>query len=233
MAEAIALLEMAIAADPDFALAKAFVARCYAWRNPQGWAPAPMEERDKAIKLAREALEESPDDPAVLWMVGFVHWQLRVDGDAALDLYNRSLALNANCVQALTLRGWALATAGRPDEGMPSLLKALRLSPFDPEAFVGMAALGCACLMSRRFEEGLGWTTRALRERPAFAPALRFHAVCLAELGRLKEARETVDHLLEIEPGLALRTLRERVPIFDAQALDLFLEGLRKAGLPE
>jgi tetratricopeptide (TPR) repeat protein len=233
MTKAIELLEQAIAIDPDFALAKAFAARCYAWRNPQGWAPAPKEERDKAIKLGREALEAGSDDPAVLWMVGFVYWQLRVDGDAALDLYDRSLALNSNCVQALTLRGWALATAGRADEGLPSLLQALRLSPFDPEAFVTMSALGCAHLLSGRFEEGLRWTTRALRERPAFAPALRFHAACLAQLGRREEARETVDHLLKVEPGLRLETLRQRVPIFDATSLDLFLEGLRNAGLPE
>jgi adenylate cyclase len=233
MAKAVELLEQAISIDADFALAKAFVARCYAWRNPQGWAPAPMEERDKAIGLAREALEAGADDPAVLWMVGFVYWQLRVDADAALDLYDRSIALNANCVQALTLRGWALATAGRPNEGLPSLLRALRLSPFDPEAFVTMSALGCAHLLSGGFEEGLAWTTRALRERPAFAPALRFHAICLAELGRLEEAQETIDHLLEVEPGLRLATLRERVPIFDDAALNAFLAGLRKAGLPE
>jgi TolB-like protein/tetratricopeptide (TPR) repeat protein len=233
MAKALELLEQAIAIDPDFALAKAFVARCYAWRNPQGWAPAPDEERDKAISLAREALAAGSDDPAVLWMVGFVYWQLRVDGEAALALYERSLALNGNSVQALTLRGWALATAGRAEEGLPSLVQALRLSPFDPEAFVCMSALGCAYLMSGRFEEGLTWTTRALRERPAFAPALRFHAVCQAELGRLEEARETVDHLIKIEPGLRLATLRQRVPIFDARSLDIFLQGLRKAGLPE
>jgi TolB-like protein/class 3 adenylate cyclase len=233
MGRAIALLEQAIAVDPAFALAKAFVARCYAWRNPQGWAPAPDLEKATAIRLGREALAEGGNDPSVLWMVGFVKWQLRVDFDGALDLYERSLAINPNCAPALTVRGWALAWAGRSDEAFPSLLQALRLSPLDPEAFFAMSALGSAYMLAGRFEEGLKWTTRALRERPGFAPALRFHAICLARLGRSREARETVDHLLQLEPGLGLTILEQRAPIFHAKSMAFYLDSLRVAGMPD
>jgi adenylate cyclase len=230
---AIMYLERAIAIDPHFALAKALEARCYAWRNPQGWATAPEEERGLAVRLSREALQDGADDPSVLWMVGFAMWQLRIDPKGALELYDRSLALNANCAQALALRGWALATAGQLDEAVPSLLRALRLSPFDPEAFFTMSALGCAYLMAGRFGEAFEWTSRALRQRPTFAPALRFHAVCLVGLGRLSEAHDTVAHLLRLEPRLTISTLRRRAPIFDAKLMNTFLDGLRKAGLPE
>jgi TolB-like protein/tetratricopeptide (TPR) repeat protein len=231
--EAIGLLARAIAIDPRFALAKALAARCYAWRNPQGWAAAPEEEKATAIRLAREALHDGGDDPSVLWMVGFVMWQLRVDLDGALELYDRSLALNANCPQALTLRGWALGCAGRIDEASTSLAQALRLSPVDQEAFFTMTALGWTHLMAGRCDEAVEWTSRALRERPAFAPALRFHAVCLVELGRLEEARDTVAYLLQLEPGLTASKLRRRAPIFDEKQMNAFLDGLRKAGLPE
>jgi adenylate cyclase len=231
--KAIVLLDRAIAIDPHFALAKALAARCYAWRNPQGWATAPEEEKAIAVRLGREALQDGEHDPSVLWMVGFVMWQLRVDPEGALELYDRSLALNANCAQALTLRGWALATAGRLDGAVPSLLQALRLSPLDPEAFFTMSALGCAYLMAKRFDEAFKWTSRALRERPTFAPALRFHTVCLVKLGRLSEARDAIAHLLRLEPCLTISTLRQRAPIFDARLMNTFLDGLRRAGLPE
>src|SRR5690606_38676004 len=137
----LALLDRAIAIDPHFALAKALAARCYAWRNPQGWAAAPEEEKAIAVRLGEEALRDGSDDPSVLWMVGFVMWQLRIDLDTALDLYERSLVLNAICTQALILRGWALATAGRLDEAVEALFQPPRLSPLDPEAFFTMAAL--------------------------------------------------------------------------------------------
>jgi TolB-like protein/DNA-binding SARP family transcriptional activator len=230
--EAIALLDRAVAIDPHFALAKALAARCYAWRNPHGWAAVPQDEKATAIRLGREALQDGADDPTVLWMVGYAWWQLRVDLDGALELYDRSLVLNPNSAQAHALRGWTLATAGRSDEAIASLLHALRLSPFDPEAFFTMSGMGCAYMMAGRFEEAVDCTRRALRERPTFGPALRFHAVSLAELGRLDEARETVARLLELEPGLSLSILRERVP-GDPRFMDLFLDGLRKAGLPE
>jgi TolB-like protein/Tfp pilus assembly protein PilF len=230
--EAMAFLDRAIAIDPHFALAKALTARCYAWRNPQGWATDPETEKAIAVRLGRDALHDGDDDPSVLWMVGFVMWQLRVDLDGALELYDRSLALNPNCPQALALRGWALGCAGQLEEATASLTLALRLSPVDQEAFFTMTALGWTHLMSGRSDEAVEWTTRALRERPGFAPALRFHALCLVKLGRMDEARATVASLLQQEPGLTASKLRQRAPIFDAAMMDAFIDGLRKAGLP-
>jgi adenylate cyclase len=230
--ETLRLLDRAIAIDPHFALAKALAVRCYAWRSPQGWAAAPEEEKAVADRLCREALLDTPDDPTVLWMVGFAMWQLLGEPERALDLYDRSLALNPNGAQALALRGWAMATAGRPDEAIPPLLQALRLSPLDTEAFFTMSAMGCAYLMAGRFDEAIVWTGRALRERPTFGAALRFHAICLAELGRLDEARDIVAQMLRLEPGLTIPLLSRRVPIYDARLKATFLAGLRKAGLP-
>jgi hypothetical protein len=87
--------------------------------------------------------------------------------------------------------------------------------------------------MAGSFDEAVKWTSRALRERPTFAPALRFHAASLVELGRLNEARDAVAHLLRLEPHLTISTLRRRAPVFDAKLMDTFLDSLRKAGLPE
>jgi adenylate cyclase len=66
-----------------FALAKALAARCYAWRNHQGWAADSQLEMAKAENLAREAVEIAGDDPSVLWMMGFALWQLRIDFEGA------------------------------------------------------------------------------------------------------------------------------------------------------
>jgi adenylate cyclase len=230
---ALALLERAMEIDPRFALAKALAARCYAWRNPQGWAADAPAEMAQAETLAREAVEIAGDDPSVLWMAGFALWQLRINFDDANDLYERALALNPNSAQALALRGWALATSGDPAGAIELLRQAIRLSPFDPESFFTMSAMGCAYLMVGDYGEALDWTRRALRERPTFGPALRFHAASLAELGRLPEAREIIARLLRLEPNLTLSVLRDRAPIRDPMLMALFLAALRKAGLPE
>jgi TolB-like protein/DNA-binding SARP family transcriptional activator len=231
--EALKLLERAIEIDPRFGLAKAQAARCYAWRNPQGWAADPDADRAKAVELARKAVEIAGDDPSVLWMAGFVLWLLRIDFDGAMDLYDRALALNPNSTEALTLRGWALATAGRPDEAIAALQQVVRLNPIDPQSFFTMSAMGSAYITAGRYDKALDYTRRALRERPTFGPALRLHAVCLVKLGQISEARETLARVLALEPHLTVSVLRERVPINDTRVMDLFLDGLRKAGLPE
>ena len=96
-----------------------------------------------------------------------------------------------------------------------------------------MSAIGCAYLMAGHFDEAIKWTSRALRERPSFAPALRFHASCLVELGRVDEARDTVARLLQLEPELTISALRRRAPIFDPKLMNAYLDRLRNAGLPE
>src|SRR5215831_14697071 len=50
------------------------------------------------------------------------------------------------------------ATAGHPDEALEQLRLAFRLSPFDPEGFFTMSAMGCAYMMAGRFDEALDWT---------------------------------------------------------------------------
>ena len=87
--------------------------------------------------------------------------------------------------------------------------------------------------MAGHFDEAIKWTSRALRERPSFAPALRFHASCLVELGRVDEARDTVARLLQLEPELTISALRRRAPIFDPKLMNAYLDRLRNAGLPE
>jgi len=116
-------------------------------------------------------------------------WKVRVDFDGAVELYDRAIALNPSSAQALTLRGWSFASAGEPDEAIKLIEQARRLSPVDPEGFFTMSAMGFAYMTLGLFGEALDWTRRALRERPTFAPALRFHAICLAELGRIDEAQ--------------------------------------------
>jgi adenylate cyclase len=111
--EALKLLGRAIEIDPRFALAKAQAARCYAWRNPQGWATDAEAEQAKAAGLARKAVEIAGDDPTVLWMAGFALWQLRIDLEGAMELYDRAIALNPSSAQALTLRGWVCVPQNR------------------------------------------------------------------------------------------------------------------------
>ncbi len=52
-------------------------------------------------------------------------------------------------------------------------------------------------------------------------------------MGRIDDARETIQSLLELDPVLTLTRLKQIYPVAGYRNLDGFLDGLRKAGLPE
>ncbi len=93
--------------------------------------------------------------------------------------------------------------------------------------------------MAGRYEEALNWTEKALRESQHYAPALRYQAASLGLLGREKEGRHVVQHLLAIIPNFTVARARAHIDVdmhnvFKTPGVvDLFCEGLRRAGLPE
>jgi len=55
----------------------------------------------------------------------------------------------------------------------------------------------------------------------------------LVQLGRIDEARDAVAKLRELAPDVSVSRLRERWPLRDRDTLNMVLDGLRVAGLPE
>jgi hypothetical protein len=93
---------------------------------------------------------------------------------------------------------------------------------------------GLACILSRDFEEALHWartTVRNPRSKGYWPPSVL--AGALAHLGQMEEAREAVQAAIEAKPGLSCSYLRETLPTKEPGGLDLWLDGLREAGLPE
>ena len=55
----------------------------------------------------------------------------------------------------------------------------------------------------------------------------------LGHLGLRDEARETCSELLRTQPDINCSFVRANIPISDANNMDRYIDGLRKAGLPE
>jgi adenylate cyclase len=62
---------------------------------------------------------------------------------------------------------------------------------------------------------------------------MRVKVVALAHLGHIDEARAELSRMLAIDPKLTIADLRERAHFAAPEVLELFVTGLRLAGLPE
>ena len=67
---------------------------------------------------------------------------------------------------------------------------------------------------------------------PTGGPALLVLIYCLVRLGRLDEARQTVQQMLTIWPQLTIAAYRRR-SAFRAPVVETIIDLLRRAGLPE
>ena len=75
---------------------------------------------------------------------------------------------------------------------------------------------------------------RALHDQPRFTVAVRAKVVANAHLGRLDEARAEVGRMLALYPGLTIASWRAFAATpFAPELVELYVTGLRKAGLPE
>jgi adenylate cyclase len=230
-AQALQLLHRAVEIDPEFSLAKAFLAFSYVTRFAIGW----NEEGDKerAIDLARQALADHREDPTTLRCAGHTLAFLARDYDTALFAIERALALNPNSPTVLNSAGWIFYYALQFERAVDCLLRSIRLSPHDPDAGYSLSALAYAYLFLNRNEDAESCAARAIRERPNWSPGHRVRIFALVRLDRVSDAKAAVADYLTRWPDTTIRQLMPLWPLKNFMFGQEYEQALRIAGMPE
>jgi TolB-like protein/class 3 adenylate cyclase len=116
VAEALRLLEQAIARDPRYGPALAWAAICCFRLVGDGRSEDPAADRLKGIDFARRALEVAGDDPNILANVALALAYFGEDIGAMMALVDRALAINPNFA-----RGWNVSSSLRNWAGQPDI----------------------------------------------------------------------------------------------------------------
>jgi len=186
----------------------------------------------EACRLARQALEAERDDAETIWQAAWTLFFLAGEAAMAAAL-DRALALNPNAAHAWLARGHIHAWRNQPEAAIEAVERARRLSPLDPYTFLYAATIAAAHLVARRFEQTIEWTDRALHEQPRMVQAMRVKTVALAHLGHLDEARAELGRILATDYPPTIAGVREYAHFLAPEVLELYVTGLRLAGLPE
>ncbi|HXQ50363.1 MAG TPA: adenylate/guanylate cyclase domain-containing protein [Stellaceae bacterium] len=231
--DAIALCRKAIAIDPQYSSAYGLAGFCFANRIAQGWALNVEGERAEAIVLARQAIQFGADDPTALWMAGWALVLGARDFDRGLNAIDRSLSLNPNSARAWNASGWAHWNCGDGTTAIDHLQRAMRLSPLDPSFSTFKGGIAWAHFVEARYEEAVNWANMVLNEQPNNRTIWRCKVAACGLLDRMDDAREATRMLLTLQPDASIAKLRSLMPLKRAENMAIYLDGLRKAGLPE
>jgi adenylate cyclase len=232
-AEAIALLERAMALDPTYTRAIAVAAWARAQHVVYTWTADLAEERAVGNALIEKAALAVHDDPIALSALATAVMLLNADLDRAEHFVDRALALDPNLAWAWTRRGFLNVYRGQAAEGIACFERSIRLSPLDPLSFNSYIGLGLGNFAEGRPADAVRWTERAMREKAGMTWAYRDLAVFLAAAGEVDKAREAAKKLLAAQPGLTITRAADALRFMQPELLRRYLDGMRASGIPE
>ncbi|HEY0832293.1 MAG TPA: tetratricopeptide repeat protein [Azospirillum sp.] len=229
-AEAQALLRQAIAMEPRYARAHALLGWAVFWAVYCYWNLDRREGYRQAAGHAQDALSFDPSDP---WarMVSGLCFSTAGQHDRALVELRTALDLNPSFALGHTAFGWALLRAGRFDEAIAETERALRMSPRDSVSGFYTSIHGLALLGAQRFDEALPFLRASVAAFAGYSGHYNSLISCCGHLGLHDEAQEFIGIRNRIGPPLRLGVLRDNLGKFAHCAV--FIDGLKKAGVPE
>lgn len=229
---AIELSNRAVVLDPEFAVPLGLKACCYMLRRINGWNSDPGETQ-MALCSARLAAQKGEADPRALAFAGMVIAQMSAEPAAGLALVDRALFISPHLTIALIASGWIRTICGEFDIALTHLSKAERLSPLDPFMTTIRSAKAAAHFFKQEYSDAAHEASCVIYERPNFLPALRILAAAQAEIGNQSEAARSIARILEQDPALSVRTLKDRLPPYPEDSFHALRDALEKAGLPD
>ncbi len=196
-AEALALIEKAIALDPRYAHAHAWRACILGQQWGWGWCDDRTETEGRivdALETARALDDNDSDVHRILAAVALIYRDL----DKAVFHEDRALVLNPNDDLIVVQRGEILTWLGKAQEGITWIRRAMTLNPFHPVRFWGH--LGRAHFVARQYGEALeAYRNTVLGD----VTGLGIVAGCHAMLDEKDAAAPRVAEVLKREPAFS------------------------------
>ena len=230
LAEAQRLFRQALERDPGLARAYAAAEEAFFFQWVGGYADKSYAAKDDALLLAQKAVQLDGQDAFNRYALGRALILMRQHDSAVFEL-RKAIELDPSFAQAHYALAMALATGGHPQEALPHIELAMRLSPQDPYFGQFLVRRAEACFFLGRLEEAVEAAESSLREPNVQWSRWAILAAAQAHLGRLPQARASVEALHQMRPDIDFEFVRDYWPIADANAIDYLMDGLQKAGL--
>ena len=232
LGQAIRLLEDLLIHEPNNAVALGDLAFALHFAAVFGWVNSPPAALARMSEVAQRAVASDDQDSAAHTALA-IHELFSGRHDEALRRLKRAIELNPNSSFAHGYVGVVHAFGGEPERALESAAEAMRLSPRDLLMVIWRVVEGWAHLAAERFAESATAARLAIEWNAEFVDGHAILAAACAHAGRTDDARVALAEFVHRMPRLTMRDQRLIRPFRRAADQERFLDGLRKAGLPE
>ena len=149
--------------------------------------------------------------------------------DKGIAEAEQGVALDPNFAEAYNRLGLVLRFAGRPEEAVPAIKKAIRLNPFPPGVYFYNLATAYAYV--GQCEEAITACEKALQRETDNLLTHVTTTVAYSLCGEEEKARTTAAGVLRINPKFSCEYFAKKLPYKKKADLDRYISALRKAGL--
>ena len=164
------------------------------------------------------------DEPDILARTAFVLAYFGDDIAACSSLIERAPELNPSSAYAWLCSGWIRLWAGEPGTAIEHFHTYFRLNPRGIRG-TALTGIGFAHFFEQRWEEAVATFRASMQLLPLYPLARCGLTSCYSHMGRLDDARTTVERLGAVTP-LVMRS----ITLFrNPEHRELFLSGLRLA----
>jgi adenylate cyclase len=225
-----AFFEQAIAIDPNFADAYAFLAWAYARDYLFEWSSDPEAALQQAVKLIEKAIEINPRRNFVLDVYGVISL-FQGKHIEAVSAVEKAISINPNHADSHAMLAFILNYAGRPEKSAEIMKTAIQLNPL--HTYMYLYVLGTSQFLRSRYEDAVLSFSDAVSRNPEDNQIRLWLAASYALMGNIEDAEWQVFEILADNPEYSIKDVRERIPFKNPEHLEKLSEGLRRARLPE
>jgi adenylate cyclase len=221
------LYQKATDLDPRYAFAYALLGHTYMMEWSFGWSRDPTT-LVRAFELAQKAISLDASESLPHTVLSNVYlWQKQYEQSIAE--VEKAIELHPNDADGLASHGGVLNWAGRPEEAVELVQRAMQLNPINPPWYLW--ELGHSYYLLNQFEKAIETFNKLLDLNPNFLPAYSYLVTMYVELGREKELQAAAAKLEGISSHISIEDWEKRLPYKDPKMLDRMFNALKKAGI--
>jgi TolB-like protein len=188
---------------------------------------------NEAVAIAKKGATLDERDALIRFMYGRALLACKSYSEALGEL-EIAAELNPNLAVVHCGLGDSLTYEGRIDEAIPHFQRAINLSPHDPLRWAFYSYRALAHLFAREFDLAEEWARKATRVPNCHYWGFSHRVAALGHLQRPDELETALTELRRINPDFTCELAQRRLfYVKDPDQVALYINGLRKAGVPE